>query len=376
MSKRIIISESEKNNILKLYGLKNYLINEEDVPAPTGNKKTIEVPVYFESGCWSNKGGQSCVPNQVTTAFEPFLQQIKDFVSKTYKGRPTQIVLSASESKVPNRNAEKPKIKLDNGKYVHPRLNPGVLSKYRYSTIETYLKKVFNDMLSAGEIPSIPEFVKSEVLIGGPDWKPGDSASDPKFKEHQYLKAIVKLKPRDPGPLTECLADLSIGYDYDDVVFKNNSHYCDWGRFELSANGVKLKRLDGKPYASVNNRDFSEIDTNQPQAQANNTGNSGYNNYRYNRFKIGGDLAKQIISGDPTGDITITAKGIEGPKAPELWRNQQGVQSIVHIDAARVTISNSKGEIFFDTCAGGNCTGKSEGSWTVTPEQYCKTSTT
>jgi hypothetical protein len=139
--------------------------------------------------------------------------------------------------------SQKPKIKVESGKYVHPRLKPGVLSKYRYNTIEAYLKKVFDDMVANGEITSAPEFLKSEILIGGPDWTPKDNASDPKFKEHQYLKAIIKLKPRDPGPLTECLTDLLIGYDYDEVVRKNNSHYCDWGRFEVDANGIKLNTL-------------------------------------------------------------------------------------------------------------------------------------
>ena len=130
MSKRLIISEEEKSKILKLYGLKSNLINEEDTPQQ-GNKKTIEVPVYFESGCWSNTGGESCAAGQVDTAFQPYIQQIKDYIATTYKGRPMQVVLSASESKVPNRNAEKPKIKVESGKYVHPRLKPGVLSKYR-----------------------------------------------------------------------------------------------------------------------------------------------------------------------------------------------------------------------------------------------------
>ena len=379
MSKRLIISEEEKSKILKLYGLKSNLINEEDTPQQ-GNKKTIEVPVYFESGCWSNTGGESCAAGQVDTAFQPYIQQIKDYIATTYKGRPMQVVLSASESKVPNRNAEKPKIKVESGKYVHPRLKPGVLSKYRYNTIETYLKKVFDDMVANGEITSAPEFLKSEILIGGPDWTPKDNVSDPKFKEHQYLKAIIKLKPREPGPLIECLADLSIGYDYDEVVRKTNSHFCDWGRFEIFANGIKLNRLDGKPYASVNNKNHSEIDTNITQQQKTYVGkdfNEGQYNFRYNRFKIGGDLAKQIISADPSGDITITAKGIEGPMAPDLWRGTQGQTSIVHIDAAHVTISNSEGKIFYDTCPGGVCEeGKSEGNWPVTPEQYCVTTIT
>jgi hypothetical protein len=379
MSKRLIISEEEKSKILKLYGLKSKFINEEDTPQQQGNKKTIEIPVYFESGCWSNTGGQSCTPGQVDTAFQPYIQQIKDYIATTYKGKPIEVVLSASESKVPNRNAEKPKIKVESGAYVHPRLKPGVLSSYRYNTIQTYLKKVFDDMVAAGEIASVPEFVKSEILIGGPDWKSTDSADDPKFKEHQYLKAIIKLKPRDPGPLTECLTDLLIGYDYDEVVRKNNSHYCDWGRFEVDANGIKLNRLDGKPYASVNNYEYSEIDTNQTQNQQEYIGtddvNKGQYNFRYNRFKIDGELAKQIVSKDPTGDITITTKGIAGPKHPALWPNKKNISSVVHVDAARVTITNSKGEIFFDSCAGSNCTQGSEGTWTVTPEQYCKTTT-
>ena len=86
MPKRLIISEEEKNKILKLYGLKSNFINEEDTPKQ-GNKKTIEVPVYFESGCWSNTGGESCASGQVDTAFQPYIQQIKDYVTNYFANK-------------------------------------------------------------------------------------------------------------------------------------------------------------------------------------------------------------------------------------------------------------------------------------------------
>lgn len=376
MNRRIIISEEEKRKIRSLYSVNTH-INEQNEDGGTQPVKpvNITVPVYFESGCYSNKGGESCAAGQVDKVFEPYLQQIKDFVIKN-KDVKSEVVLSASESKVPNRDAEKPKIYIKkSGKYVHPRLQPSVLSQKRYLTIENYLKNIFNKMIAEGQITALPEFTKSDVLIGGPEWTVNDSASDPKFKEHQYLKAEIRLKALTPESLTECITGLQIGYDYDEVVLNhlykingpNGGHYCDFGRFQISANDISLKRSDGKEYASVNNKNYSEIEDVPGKTQKT---ENGYTNWRYNTFSIDNTLGQEIITKNPTGNIVIKSVGLVGP----LGNNWGGdLKSPVHIDAARITIKDMNGGILYDSCAGGNCVGKSEGQWTVTPEQYCVT---
>lgn len=171
--------------------------------------------------------------------------------------------------------------------------------------------------------------------------------------------------------LNSCLGNLFIGYDYDAVVKSTNPHHCDWGRFQITANGIVLKRMDGLAFASVNNKDNSEIDkksSSLPQPT-----DKGNDNFRYNRFKIDGELAKKIISADPSGNITIVSTGLRGPLG-NTWTNKKDISgSPVHMDAARVTITDSFGNVFFDTCSSGKCTGKSIGTWVVKPQQYCKT---
>ena len=107
MEKKILITENEKNRILNLYGILKNQLNEASTKLTP-----IDVTVNFASGCHSNKGGNKCLPNQVTTIFTPYIEQIKTFLKSSSKNEVVQVVLSASESQVPNRDGELPKVLL------------------------------------------------------------------------------------------------------------------------------------------------------------------------------------------------------------------------------------------------------------------------
>ena len=159
MKKKLLITEDDKKHILNLYGLLKNKLNE----ATTTTLTPIEVIVNFESGCHSNTGGEDCPSGQVDTIFSPFIEQIKTFVKSAPKNEIVEVVLSASESQVPNRDAEKPKG--TDGK--RPKLEQKELSKKRYSTLKTYLTDVFKKMMSDGIKRGINLQLFSRIIIYG-----------------------------------------------------------------------------------------------------------------------------------------------------------------------------------------------------------------
>jgi hypothetical protein len=145
----------------------------------------IEKQIQFDSGYHSEQTGK------LDAQIGPDLEKIKQFLVNN-QDSDIQIRLASSESKVPNRDAEKP------GK---PKLAEKELSRMRYVSIKSYMTRKLQEWLKQGVIKKMPSFVESEPIIGGPDWNPtgGDKASDEKFKKHQYLKVFVEVKA-EPAP--------------------------------------------------------------------------------------------------------------------------------------------------------------------------------
>jgi len=424
MGKRIIISENEKNRILNLYGILKNVVNEQQktsttqtTTTQTTSKKSLEpitIQVNFESGCHSNKGGQKCVPNVITSVFNPYMEQIKSFLKSAPSNQVVEVVLSASESKVPNRDAEKPKTeKQTDGSYKHPKVDPKIISQYRYTSIEEYLKGEFQKMLSNKEISKMPEFVKNEVIIGGPDWNTNLGSKHESYKEHQYLNAVIKLKEGvvqevfkpDPlkmtSPNAQCIEGIKIEYSYDEVVEQVAPHCCNRGRFYMYANGVQLKRVDGADFASINNdpvygEQDKQKEESRPQLQTlgkvyskdgkkelcytektknqvdfktnrhklNSIPESKPGNYRYNTFIITKEQAAAIVkkAQRELGYLSIQAY------AAKQINNQQP-----HEEAVRCTIYRADGTLAYDSCPGGNCEKTAYGPWNI---NYCPKKTT
>lgn len=245
--RKFVITENEKQHILGLYGLISEQQTNETLPS-------MNVTVNFKSGCHSNKGGNKCPANQVSTNIDPQIEKIKTFLKNAPKGKLIEVVLSAGESQVPNKDAEKTEL---------PRLNPGELSKMRYQSLEGYLTQKFQEWIKEGIITSMPRFTKVEPVIGPTKWDPAKGADNPVYTKEQYLGVVIRVtnepvttqttKPitgsttiPDPG----CAVGLTIRVYVE-------SHNCQNAEFFIFANNTLLYNTQGGITANLNNANTS-----------------------------------------------------------------------------------------------------------------------
>jgi len=404
--KHFLITEAEKKNIKAMYGL----ITEAVDPAP------ITTTVTFTGGRYLQ---QSANFSQVVENF----QKIKDFIKSVPTGKIVEVVIEAGESQIPNTDNE-------NG---GTPVNPGILSAKRYDTISTYLTKQFTKWKDADPAFKKPEkFTKIPAKIGVTPWMSNNQVSVPfcpkekipaddkqgyvctdekfvpapgvlnwqqgknsvykawfdKYQKQQYVKVTFKVSegsapnvPTSGIPNVGCLSGMRIEFNYDDVVEKSvdgagvsNVHCCSRGKFTVSANGIPLKRKDGKDHANINNhpehKDAQEIQSDTRVQGQSSTGLKktdrnpngegvclpptmqgktvekdfklyGLNNYRYNTFILDGATANKIVkdSAGKPGYLKITVAGIGS----------------VHEQAARLLVYSPDGKLYWDTCSNGVC---------------------
>lgn len=232
-NRKLIITEEEKLDIMKMYGL---LLEGEELP---GGGYQIDFSNTFESGKHSAK-----YINKALLTAE--LQAAKDWLAsklKNNKGKLVFVKIDASESKVPNADAEK-------GGVV---LQPYELSNKRAVAINNFLSGIFDGWVTEGLISQKPIFAFPEAKIGGPNWCPPytkdetcvektDRKDDPKFTEHQYVR--VQFLVDTPGMSAKCVEGLSITVSYNKE--KNASfpcrgnHQCDEADFNVLLNRVPI----------------------------------------------------------------------------------------------------------------------------------------
>lgn len=87
-----------------------------------------------------------------------------------YDNSKLEIIIEASESKVPNRDIE-----------TKEKLPTGELSERRFKSIQSVVSEIF---------PGIK--IKKDVKVSGPEWE-NDNPNDQKYKEHQYVKVSIAL---------------------------------------------------------------------------------------------------------------------------------------------------------------------------------------
>jgi hypothetical protein len=232
-SKKLVITEQEKLDIMKLYGL---LLEGEELP---DGGYQIDFSNTFKSGYHSAKH----INKALLTAE---LQAAKDWLAsklKNNKGKLVFVKIDASESKVPNADAEK-------GGVV---LQPYELSNKRAVAINNFLSGIFDGWVTEGLISQKPIFAFPEAKIGGPNWCPPytkdetcvektDTKNDQKFTDHQYVR--VQFLVDTPGMSAKCVEGLSITVSYNKE--KNASfpcrggHQCDQADFNVLLNKVPI----------------------------------------------------------------------------------------------------------------------------------------
>jgi hypothetical protein len=216
-----------------LYGL---LLEGEELP---GGGYQIDFSNTFKSGYHSSKHINKAI---LTTE----LQAAKDWLAgklKNNKGKLVFVKIDASESKVPNADAE-------NGGVV---LQPYELSNKRAVAINNFLSGIFDGWVTEGLISQKPIFAFPEAKIGGPNWCPPyskdetcvektDKKDDQKFTDHQYVR--VQFLVDTPGMSAKCVEGLSITVSYNKD--KNASfpcrggHKCDEADFNVLLNRVPI----------------------------------------------------------------------------------------------------------------------------------------
>ena len=420
-SRKLIITEEERKDILKKYNISN-LIKEADIKAG----ESITTKITFAGGKYLEASGNfTDLTNNITA--------IKDFCNKVPNGKIVEVVVEAGESQIPNTDNEL------NGEQV----NVGYLSQKRSETIKTWLQNKFNQIkktdpkfkvpqkfvyqVSGGTTPWVgqPFCPKDKLPAGdtqgyackGKDFDPGNGKLNwtkgkestyaeirAKYVTEQYVKVTFRLAAPSNQlikmpPKLECLAGMTIEYNYDPEVEKSNNgnydnvHCCTRGLFKLTVNGFALKRTDNYEYANINNHpQYPNIQKKQSDTRAQNdcgvanyhlpdgiqplcvtradNGKDQYNttvaqyvakkpldNYRYNTFKISPQLAQQIVNKDKNSSGFLTINVSEASPGQ-------------HTQAARIIVKDPKGNVYYDSCVNGNCGNRNTGDFQVS---YCNT---
>lgn len=273
--KRFLLAESEKKQILEMYGL----LNEQFV-APNGG--TAQVTNNYPAGYYSLSGTDKLGNSYDNMSkLKPIIDKAIEFLTKN-KGYIPRVVINAGESLIPNYDTE--------GGTGEKKT--GWLSIKRKEKIEEYVKNQLNTLVKNKIISKEPEIIllfddaTTPAPSGGWDdykkWNrstPEQKLTNPKNDEYTKLKygdpnpPADKNKPKikgydadqftkikfsivpDLGP-NQCTFNVKIGVHYDNLSL---GHRCNAARFQILANGVPLTTGpgttcgNGKPYADMNN---------------------------------------------------------------------------------------------------------------------------
>ena len=213
MSKKIIISESERKKILSLYGLINEVEGE--------TKKEISAQNYFAPGYHSD------LNPKIKASIKQQLESAKTFIKeKENEGKIVFIRITSSESDVPNHDNEKGGVEVPKGWLRERRAE--TMKKYISSILETW-----------GDLTTIPPFEPFGFSEPIEKYAEGDNMGDPRFNKDIWVKIDMEVKPADA-----CLVGLGVQVMYKDVPDPNfpcrGNHRCDNAVFQVLLNGVAI----------------------------------------------------------------------------------------------------------------------------------------
>jgi hypothetical protein len=288
-SKKLLITESEKDFILKMYGIikeqeesgevniqpQKVQDKPEDTETPAtienkqievkGQQKPVlsrEIKVNFKSGYHSDKYLDKTVLNELVTAINSVINTAKDSLLEVF------ISVTAGESSIPNR---------DNERNPPAIIGVGELAKLRKQTIDTWLSQKISELLkNKGKvyINNIP------IVLPKIPWDVTKFNQNPQqYYDEQFI--YIKLDIYKTSKDLTCLNGMTIDINYQ----KPGNHKCNNAIFQVFLNNVLINRNDGKPYGNLNN------DGNFDEGAKGDNGGS-----RYNRFIVTNQMALQIAS--------------------------------------------------------------------------------
>jgi len=297
-SRKLIITESEKSQIKKLYGL----IKEQD--ATQANPEiTLDLAGTFGSGKYK-------LPEKATK-IDDLITQIRDFKNNN-KGSVIEISINSGESQVPNYDREKYPSTGDKTKDFTPekKLAVGDLGKLRAQSLKSYIEKNAPDLVADAKI------VITEPVIGKEKWL-GDDPNLEKYTKEQFanfkIKAIGKkddmsVIPGGGGETTSgCVTNLKI------KVWVPK-HDCNNAEFFMVLNNTVLYNDKGGYTANLNNSDtVRKVGGVELQPQQLNPG-YGYISTKYgqdtkNGNKGGARVDEFVVTEEQSKSIVASGKG-------------------------------------------------------------------
>lgn len=319
--KGFIITESEKNSIRNLYKNKG-LIKEQTEPEPKNTKTnciTVEVIGSFTKMVTENPDN---IKNFITKLNEEIAKN--ELLKKAYDDGSMyvgSIKLMGGASNTYNKKPVKPTMDNnyvpqtypDDSKYTGDFEANLQLAEDRAKNLWTELQTSLpNNNITIGKGVE-PTFEKYVIDTNGSNDTTNAAAINAKtMNAGQIVKMTVDLCGI-PETTKTCFEKATIEVHFEGDKKGNIKHDCNKAVYEIYANGVLLSKRDGKPYASLNNKPSSNINSQFVADEE-----SG--RLRYNYFDITADGVNKAFLNDGVwnkyeGKLLITAKCIQPASA-------------------------------------------------------------
>lgn len=329
MSQKFFITEEEKKQIRKQYGLLTEATEEPFI---------IQLKTLFGDGLYKN------FTPETKKVLDAELQKAALYIQNNPQGIP-YVKIRAGESQVTN---------YDNETKDKKEVSPGFLSLERAKTMKTYISNYLNDLVKTGFLKTTPIFEPIETVIGSTAYVKGtDNPKDKKYKDERFVEVYFEVKPA-----YQCIVGLTVEVRYvksaggtgsDGKPLKcRGNHSCDSAKFEVKLNGVSIGIAD------LNNGSDPDIAGNRTSGP----------------LQITDSLAKSII-GETSKNIIISLKCISGERChsstPEI-EIKKGTTVVYHQCAPAMSQYGDQNEMMIlelDNC--GNLLKKSNKDATNTP---------
>jgi hypothetical protein len=341
-NRKLIISESEKKNILSLYGLIREVGEDKPQSETSTSALKFDKTINFAPGYYRHKGPVTTKAGttydwDVDKTLNADLQKIKEFLKNNPTGYVVEVNLYSGESKIPNNDNEQGGTQVKENHLNEARLNS--LKSYLNPIFETWKTEgitktdfKINEYKNIGETPWVgtpfcPANTTDErtcTITYNNKVKAGDKTIldyKNKYDKEQYFRVIIEVKkvesPQTPPPTgstqitEECATGLKIRVDVD-------KHNCNNAEFFVVLNDTLLYNVDGGYTANGNNSD-SYIEADDGSIIRPKRLNPGYGylgttkygangdvgNKRYDEFIVTPEQSKKIIEQSTNNKINV-----------------------------------------------------------------------
>jgi hypothetical protein len=300
-TKKILISESEKDYILKMYGIVKEqkesgkpIVQKQkvqDKPKTTGQPNPIEQKQLKEKS-----GQQPKFSKEIKITFPPGYYSENFLDKKELTPLINEVRSIITDKNITNSNFIEVFITVKSGESLIPPydnekkvpLKTGDLAKFRKDTINKYLgEEISKYLLDRGKV-----FINNvEPIIGKTPWDPAEYKKNPqKYINEQFVYVDIDVFITSKN--YTCLNGMTIDINYETP----GDHKCNNAVYQLFINNVLINRDNGKPYGNLNND--GKFDEGKDIAGS-----------RYNRFVVNDKLARQIINNKITSEgLPVTIK--------------------------------------------------------------------